>query len=295
MTDDVCVRVLAQRVANPAVQAPAGAKQLNTAAERDLLDLFHQSAWAGRYKSWFSARAARRGPDNFISEVIGWLDGLDGQPQFLRRHPDAGPTDQRVRRLATSDGMAGMGNIYPVTSPTVSGTLLSSANALLPPAELGVSSLTVAFLAHQPTGSGGFILSADDMGSGTNQMTVGWAGSPAVYSAYSRRSPAAVATTADQAAGALELVVIEFDGGTHPNIWRNGVLQSLAGTPSCGPVLGGQRFRWGSLRGAAGASFTQSFDGYGEEIWLAPDISSDIRAALGAYTLEKHPSLDIAA
>jgi hypothetical protein len=63
-------------------------------------------------------------------------------------------------------------------------------------------------------------------------------------------------------------------------------------------VLSGQRFRVGSLRTDAGASFATPADGYVEEVWAFPGVDTEadgsIHAALRAYCLEKHSGMTIA-
>ncbi|APE43664.1 hypothetical protein BOO69_09735 [Sulfitobacter alexandrii] len=293
-------RILQQTVKNALVSAPAGAPTLNTAAERGLLDLLYQPAWRAKNKSWFSARAARLGGDGFVQDVVGWLPGLDGEPQYLLRHPEDTTNANRMRRGTGSDGMVTLGQDDPVAAANAMGTLLSSANAVLPSVAVDQSAqMTVAFLMQQPPASGGFILSADDLGSGTNQMAVGFSGGTEAVSAYSRRNPAALAQTVDDVIpDALMLLVVEFTGLAAAGIYINGVKQTLSGTPNCGAVLGGQRFRIGSIRTDAGASFSTPADGYVEEIWVFPGVDTEaenaIHAALRAYCLEKHSGMTIA-
>ncbi len=293
-------RIIQHTVKNPLVTAPAGAPTLNTPAERGLLDLLYQPAWRTKNKSWFSARAARLGGDGFVQDVIGWLPGLDGEPQYLLRHPDDTTNAHRMRRGVGADGMVTLGQDDPVAGASAMGTMLTSANALLPSVAVDQSAqMTVAFLMWQPPASGGFIMSADDLASGTDQMAIGFTGGTEAVSAYSRRSPAALSQTVDDVIpDALMLLVVEFTGLAAASIYINGTKQTLSGTPNCAAVLGGQRFRVGSLRTDAGASFSTPSDGYIEEVWVFPGVDTEadgsIHEALRAYCLEKHPGMTIA-
>ncbi len=292
-------RIIQQTVKNPLVTAPAGAPALNTPAERGLLDLLYQPAWRTKNKSWFSARAARLGGDGFVQDVVGWIPGLDGEPQYLLRHPDDTTSAHRMRRGVGADGMVTLGRDDTGGSPmsaVAMGTLLSSANALLPSVAVDQSEqMTLAFLMRQPPASGGFIISADDMASGANQMAISFTGGTEAISAYTRRTPAALSTTVDDVIpDALMLLVVEFTGLAAASIYIDGTKQTLSGTPNCAAVLGGQRFRIGSLRTDAGASFSTPADGYIEEVLALPGVDTEandsIHEALEAYKVEKHPA-----
>ena len=268
--------VLEQKVTNGSVIAPAGAAQLYTPAEGALLDLLGQPAWREKPKSWFGGLYAddETGSDGFIVNVPGHVMGLDGLPQYLIRHPNDTTNAQRVPRNAGTDGRFNMGQASPAITPVAMGTLLSSANAVLPEVSTdGVNRMTVAMLAQQPASSGGEI------------------------NAYTRRNGPTQLTASVTGAngGGLIALVVEFTGLAAANIYVNGVLQAVSGTPNCGPVTAGQRFRIGSIRTDVGNSFSTPLDGFIEEFLVFPSTGAEIRTAVRNLFLERHPGMTIAA
>jgi len=95
--------------------------------------------------------------------------------------------------------------------------------------------------------------------------------------------------------GGLMALVVEFTGLAAANIYVNGVLQAVSGTPNCGPVAAGQRFRIGSIRTDVGNSFSTPLDGFIEEFLVFPSTGAEIRTAVRNLFLERHPGMTIAA
>jgi len=290
--------VLEQKITNGSVIAPAGAAQLYTPAEGALLDLMGQPAWREKPKSWFGGLYAddETGSDGFIVNVPGHVMGLDGLPQYLIRHPEDTTSAQRVPRTVGTDGRFNMGQASPATTPVAMGTLLSSANAVLPEVSTdGVNRMTVAMLAQQPASSGGFAISGDTLGDGSNIMAIGFGGAGEI-NAYTRRNGPTQLTASVTGAngGGLMALVVEFTGLAAANIYVNGVLQAVSGTPNCGPVAAGQRFRIGSIRTDVGNSFSTPLDGFIEEFLVFPSTGAEIRTAVRNLFLERHPGMTIA-
>lgn len=218
-------------------------------------------------------------------------EGIVGFPRVIAPLPDPGPTG--VYTLSLSQTVGSPTAMTGSTANVNFGTLLSSANAKIPPAEDGVSKCTIAMLAQFAPQHNGIYFCGDDGDAGLNQMAIGTPLSDDRFYAYSNINSNLFARTIPNVhTGELCTLLVEFDGASA--VMRlNGSILTPSGASTVTTVTS-QRFRVGTQRLSAGTPFNNPADMALYNVLAFPDVSSDIRLAFKNLCLADHSGMVIA-
>lgn len=234
---------------------------------------------------WFDvANGATRDATGYIEKIESHKLAADGSVITLM---PPSPSNAGVF-YNTTDGRKGLRSNYDITGATANprGTMVGSANALIPPTPFVISMIARLEAASAVTAMFGSHSYPDQF-----HLLYTSAGGIRFYSDYTEGT--LLQAVGDPAWLDVPALWTLTHDGTTATVYRNGT-SVLTGTAALPNPLTSRIIRVGSTMTDAGVDLTSPLRGYWEQLWVGNAISAGLLAAIKAETQRLHPSWSIA-